>query len=657
MNRDSGLISFARPENEAWLAESAAVAAAIPEYTPQFEFKIETHRGYDDLFEHRGEGQPTPWDSLLTLCKARGRVMLIAEGGFGKTSIVGRLYKMAVASGWWPVMVDLRTWGATVAERWNEAEGRVARMELLLSSVGQPRTNELSLLAAPDGEPRIVFVDGLNEVDSLVAQELLTALDEFAARNPLASVLVTDRLVRRQVRSDRWVLAAIAPLSDEEVAKHVGGQVHGNALLKTAFFLDMAAKSTVDSSSGPSAIKGYLEGHTGLDAAGIDRASRAAFEAYMSAASSDRSSRAFDLEPFREVASAHTAEQLQQTVLVVGGDGTAYFRHHLFHDYLASLWLSGHPELWQPKVFDGVTFRAGSFDALALALEQLAAPAHADAFLYSVYDWNFYAVSYALWKAESQGASAVSKDAKEVLLTLLSEKTWDPLLATRKRVLDGLHFFRDEPVLRLLSAASLSELVQIVAKDDSIGSMRPEWRNLFTTAPDTEVPDDLVEQINELEPVIGWTVANVLRRVQLTDAQEARLRELGKNGSDVVRWRIAHVFGAHPSSANVTCLFTRLADTYVWVRYGSVRSLVESASRSAELRDEIVDRLLNRLPEIIESRELLAELEKALVLADPPKNWAAAIEPLLDALWAKAADYEEQERWLRLAQEVQRGSD
>ena len=644
-------------DQEMWRAESAVLAAAIPDYAPTFKFEVATHRGYDEVFEHREGLERQPWDSLLELCQARGRVMLIAEGGFGKISIVGRMYKQALVSGWWPVMVDLRTWGAAVAERWQESDERIARVELLLSEVGKPKTSELSLLSAPDGKPRIVFVDGINEVDSRVAQELLAALDEFAARNPLASVLATDRLVRRQIRSDRWVLATIAPLSDEEIAKHIGQGLHGNELLRTAFFLNMAANSTIDSTSGASAIRGFLERHTGLDAAGIDRAANAAFEAYVSGAAAGKSSRAFDLGQFRGIASPATTEQLEASGLLGRRDQTAYFTHHLFHDYLASLWLSRHSELWQPGVFDDVTFRASSFDALALTLEQLQDPVQADAFMDSVYDWNFYAVSYALWKAESQGVSRVSEDTKTVLLTLLSEKAWDPLLATRTKVLDGLHLFRHESLLRLLSATSLAELVQLVEDDDSIGRLSPEWRGIFTTRPGAQVRDDQVERIEERQPVIGWTVSNVLRRVRLTDSQEARLRELAEHEDRVVRWRVTHVLGAHPSATNVSCLFARLStDKYDWVKYGAVRSLVECASRSEELREQIIDGLLEELPQVSQSPALLAEFEKSLVLANPPKNWAAAVEPLLDALWAKAVSYEEQERWLRLAREVQRVS-
>jgi hypothetical protein len=644
------------PDREQWSAQAERVNETLPRYSPEFQFRVQTYSDYEDLLARRRGGEMKPWGSLLSLSEAKGRLLLSAEGGSGKTSLVARAFRKAQADGWWCVLIDLKTWGGTAAVKWHEAEGRVARLDLLLRTVALPETDELALFSVADGKPRIVFVDGINEVDAGVANDLLAALDEWATRNPMGSVFVTDRLVRRPIRNDRWALASIAPLSDTEIAKYAPSTPGPGELLRTAFFLDIAAKSTVDSSSGARAIHGFLEHHVGLDAVAIDQVSKGAFETYMSNAAANGPSRSFPVEAFRQLVTPQIEQQMAQDGLLVEDGAFAHFRHHLFHDYLASLWLARHPDLWSHRSFDAITFNAGSFDALGLTLEQLVDPNHADRFLNAVYDWNFYAVSYALSKAEAQGVSCVSQEARAVLLTLLAEKTWDPLLATRQRVRDGLQLFSDPGVDRLLSAASLAELVQLVRDDLTIGSSWPDWREIFTTEPGSQASDPLVDRVAEPEPVIGWTVANVLRRVTLLTPQEHRLQRLSDTGTETVRWRVAHVFGAHPSIGNVQALISGLDDEYRWVQYGSIRSLVECAAHSEELRDLIIDNLMARLPQIRSSQPLLSELEKAVLLAEPPIDWPQVVEPVLDALWASAPDDEEQEHWMKLAHEVRHAS-
>lgn len=643
------------PNPDPWRAETQRIADALPRYSPEFRFLVQAFSDYEDLLTRRRGGEMEPWEALLSLCRAKGRLLLSAEGGAGKTSLVARVYRKAHAKLWWCVFVDLKAWGGTAAVRWHEAEGREARLDLLLRTIAQPKTDELALFSVPDGKPRLIFVDGINEVDAGLANDLLAALDEWATRNPLGCVFATDRLARRPIRTGRWALATIAPLSDTEIKRYAPAATGQVELLRTAFFLDIAAKSTVDSSSGANAIHSYLQHHVGLDTQAIERASKAAFDIYLSNAAAGGPSRTFDAEAFRGLVTSHIEQQLVQDGLLVRNGTLAHFRHHLFHDYLAALWLARNPDLWNRGSFDAITFNASSFDSLGLTLEQLADPGRADSFLNAVYDWNFYAVSYALWKAEAQGVSRVSQDARAVLLTLIAEKAWDPLVATRQRVRDGLRLFGDSGVDRLLSASSLAELVHVV-RDSTVGSSRPDWREIFTTEPGSPASDPLIDRVTDPDPVVGWTVANVLRRVTLLTSQAHRLQRLSETGSATVRWRVAHVFGAHPSPETVEALVSGLDDPDRWVQYGCIRSIVECAGHSEALRDLIIDNLLARLPRIRTSEPLLAELEKAVLLAEPPADWPQVVEPVLDYLWATASDDEEQEHWMRLAQEVRHAS-
>ena len=632
-----------------------AAASHVPRFKPEFDFEIEWHDTYDSLFSRKSAKGTSGMDRLLDHALVQGRLLLSAEGGQGKTSILRRTYRQAVRERMWPVLVDMHTWSPAIADRWRSSGTRVAQVEVLLSELGQPRTDEVGLFTVPDGRSRVLLVDGINEIDASTAREVLAALDDYAARNPLACVVVTDRLVRRDIRADRWALATIAPLSAAEIARRAGSAALGNDLLKTAFFLDIAAHETVGSSSSAAAIRVYIDRHGGLDDDSVTRAAGGAFHAYLALGEAHAYSRTFDRSVFDSLATPAVRDRLIESGLLMETAGLLYFRHHLFHDYLASMWLVSDESLWTPASFDALTFRASSFDALALGLEQLADPDRADLFVTRIYDWNFYAVSYALWKAQSQRVCAVTDGTTSLLLTMLAEKIWDPIRRTAQLVTDGLRLFSTPMVERLLSATSLAGLVQLVADDPEIGKERADWRALFTTPPGGVASDQMVSRVADPESLIGWTVANVLRRATLADVRQTHLRDLAAHSTGTVRWRIAHVLGAHPSRENMAFLFALLDDgaEYEWARYGAVRSLVESASQSSALRDSIAEGIISRLPRLVEDRLILAELEKAILLKDPPPDWAQHIGPIVDELWATAPSWESQERWRHLGYEIQ----
>src|SRR6185369_16186165 len=112
----------------------------------------------------------------------------------------------------------------------------------------------------------------------------------------------------------------------------------------------------------------------------------------------------------------------------------------------------------------------------------------------------------------------------------------------------------------------------------------------FATPRGSALSDDDLAAIEHEDSLIGWTVANVAKRTTISESQAAMLRRLLQNAEDpIVRWRAAHVLGAHPSEDNVTALLDALNDPYHWVRYGAVRSLIELAARSSDLRPRIFE--------------------------------------------------------------------
>ncbi len=241
------------------------------------------------------------------------------------------------------------------------------------------------------------------------------------------------------------------------------------------------------------------------------------------------------------------------------------------------------------------------------------------------------------------------------LLAMLAERRWDLIRATAERVTDALRLFPPGLAGRFLEVASLTELVDLVSTTVFTSPEFEQWRRLFTTRPDAEAADEMVELITDADSVTGWTVANVLKRARLNSSQQAQLRTLLNEASDAtIRWRVAHALGAHPSLETLEVLLAALSDPDQWVRYGAIRSLVEGAARDEAVRRSVFDRLADRVVSLIGDERTLEELERSLLLTKPPEDWGEAVEPVLEKLWATSETLDQQDRWRRVAYDVQR---
>src|SRR6266545_7240463 len=135
------------------------------------------------------------------------------------------------------------------------------------------------------------------------------------------------------------------------------------------------------------------------------------------------------------------------------------------------------------------------------------------------------------------GSVAVSSDMETALLAMLAERRWDLIRATAERVTDALRLFPPGLAGRFLEVASLTELVDLVSTTVFTSPEFEQWRRLFTTRPDAEAADEMVELITDADSVTGWTVANVLKRARLNSSQQAQLRTLLNEASDAtIRW-------------------------------------------------------------------------------------------------------------------------
>lgn len=623
------------------LARMAARASDLETPDPPFEFVVGWAEDYASALTER-LGEETGADSLWEHALRTGRVLLLGEGGAGKSSLMRRLWHRARGDGMFASYVDLRRWRSELADEWHAADDDAWRAELLLERLGVPSTSEAELELVGLDTRALVLIDGINEVANRDAEQLLICAEHLARHHPHAGVVVTDRLVRRDVLGPRWSLARVIR------AEAPNATVTGDPkLIRNAFFLNLAIRGELEGDSASAAFLTYLRRHVGLSEAELDAAAAAAADAYH-----QHAGRTFDHERFQDLAGS-AGDKLVASGRLVLDPPQASFDHHLFHDTLAARWLAADESRWGRAELNALTFGASSFDALALALEQLPDPARVDLFVRRIYDWNYYGAAYALARARQLGDVEVSTGMHVALLAMLAERRWDPVRSTADRVEDALRLVGDEVAEDLLVAENPEEVRERILREDLQGDLYEAWRRLFVREDGVPADDELLSALIDEESLLGWTAANVLRRAAPTQLAASRvIATLAEHSSLTIRWRAAHVLGAWPSEATVSALQRALLDDETWeVRYGAVRSLVDVAALSQETeRDRQLRWLIDHLDAIkAMPSQVLEELERVLVRVPAPANWVSGAGEVVEALYASESDEDQRSRWRRLS--------
>lgn len=608
---------------------------------PRFEVRLGWTKDYEELFAGVFSATSNIFE-VLKRVKHTGRVLLTGRGGGAKTVIIQRIAKEALRSNIIPVILSLKKWTGQDYDLWHQRAESSSKVGFLLQRFGLTPVGFSDLDSLSTDVARLVLLDGLNEVDSRTGQEIIYMLDEFVRYAVNTSVVVTDRLVRREfIRPPRWQLAMVLPLDDSEVRKHVSEKLGSRAydefsedsksLLKTPYFLSSFLDNGYVADSRSDEMRKYFVAHA-LTEAELDSAARAAFEVY------GESARSFGTARFEETAGKEVFRKLVQTGAVMQAGPLSYFDHHLKHDYLAARYLVASADRWHSETFDRITFNGSSFETIMFAGEQIENQDQADLFIRHVYDWNIYGVGYALSEARR---IAVSPEMQTVILAMFAERKWDVIEATAKRAADTLGLIPSANAKQYLSAENIETVFRLV---DGVGSQKQwfdEWKALFTMRPRNgqfEVPIGLLR--NE-DSVLGWTSSNVLKRMTLSPERQTELVTMLQENSDVVRWRVAHVLGSFPSDANLNALAGRLIDI-PRVRFGAVRSLVEMAAYSErELAERIFTRIRDRVNDIGQIRAVVDELLRAVFvrkkrIAD--LEWLQFVFPVIKALQAQSSE-------------------
>lgn len=623
----------------------------------KFPFEIGWTRNYEDLF--RGEyTTKTGVDDILEKATKHGRVMLFGKGGSGKTTIARRVRDTARDRGFSTVLIDMLQWSPRLHDIFERHdEDPLAQANFLLTSLGDPPLPFSAIDEMDPEQPKLVIIDGLNEVRLNIGQQLIIAADRLAASFLNLSVITTDRLVRRDIKEGRWVLGMVLPLKEQEVQQIVSDALGQEAwrtatarqrqMLENPFFLD----KVLEDGRFTLAIGDYLRRHTGLSENGMEAAARGAFVTYRTGFGG----RSFLRDTFVKEAGQEATGRLEEAGVLVEAEKTAHFQHHLFHDYLAASYLAAHTEEWGEVAFDALSFKASSFDAISKVLDQLEAD-QADEFIRNVYDWNPYAAAYAISETGSS-ERRVSKEMEHVITAMLAERMGDIFQPTVIRARDALAILGSDQAQSYLKADSFDKVLAAVDALESRKEWFCEWQQLFTRQPDSELEDGQLELLKSEDSILGWTIANVLRRLVLSDKQLRYVRELAESAkSGAVRWRAVHILGAFPTKHNEAVLLKRLEkDQYEWVQYGALRSLMEMAASSPVLRSEILE-TLSRKADLLANRNLLrGEFSRAVfanIEIEEFESWKSGLGRIVRALADRAQDERDLEQWARLSRQL-----
>lgn len=639
-----------KPEDfrEEVVASARGLVASWKAHEPVFSVLTRWSRSYHDIFAGEA-GVTLREDEVLDHALSAGRAILCGRGGDGKTWLLRRLFKRAVDTAIVPIFIDLKQWTGADYDSWKEwtQDNVGAGADFLVRRFSGLGLGIIDLDRLPPNVRKIIFVDGLNEITAKVGLEVLTVLDEIVAYYMNTSVIVVDRLVRRDLPSaPRWWIGTPLPLSAAEIRRHLpkGDAVVENDLRSSPFFLDAALRSGTSGERRATMLQRMVHDHSGLADAEVEAVAEACFAAYSAARS-----RMFDVVVFQDRVGQPVLDKLEQSgaIKIVGTN--AFFQHHIVHDFLAAMHVARlETNLWTPEVFRALSFDASSFDAVELAFEQLA-EAPADLFLQKLYDWNLYAAGYALAQRR-QGDAPVGLEMRTVILAMLGDKCFDPVIATRQRAADALRLMQIAEAEPFRQVASIGELCAVVDAIVSDVAWFNEWKEVFRISETQAIEPATLVKITKDDSILGWTVANVAKRVaDGTWILPELARWLVDSPNATVRWRIAHVLGAIPEEEALHCLRGLLDnDEDEDVRYGATRSLVELATiASPELREETKAVIADRAQAISTSDRIARELRSSL-LVDPsvaPAGWLSFVQACVQALFLATERLGDRDLW------------
>ena len=605
---------------------------------------------------------------LLDIVEHDKLVVVVGKGGAGKSVLMDAMARqLAAADDPITIRIDLKTgWSPAWADAMPDApfgDQLDLAMDALLNAAS-PGLNvgDLSRFAeAASGV--VILVDALNEVPPDVAGRIRLTLGQYVRQHPRARALATDRRIELDYRELRWTALELPMLNPEEARRVIdagfGKGVYDRQpearrdILRIPFFIDRAlSQGTVDFNSRAELVARYLQ-DGGLEEDDLEVTSEVAFEILM------RGETVISADDRRRLAEHGVLEKLENGGFVVDGPSGLVFSHQLIHQYLAGRRLASDPDLWTADVMDRVTSFTASLDGVGMAVKSIDNIDGRDQFLHLVHDWNWRAAVVALSEART-GERSVSEATEQAVLAMAAEKRFDPVEGTRNRI-SGLLKTVDGATAKRFGEVEEAELREEIGRIEHPDiEWWAEWRQIFLLDDADELcGEKMVACIASEMPLIGWMLANALRRIEPTDEVSRLVRMVyrtrtGRSSENrAIRWRVLHTLGAWPSDDNADLLVEALGDEHIWCRYGAVRSLVEMAARPVDhdLRGRIIGRLSATWAAL--DPEPLSQIAWAARYSAADTEWPGAIRPLIEDVRNAQRD-EERDRWDRRVAEFDR---
>jgi hypothetical protein len=584
---------------------------------------------------HEGGKNLSAFDRLSVtdlLEKERQFLYLRSPGGSGKSFFLYHCVVSAVHIDVVPFFIDVRG-----LARFTPAQIEVkfggnfpASLDNLINECGIHSGGEKFRIANERGYRALLLVDGLNETTSGFEQ-IIRSLQATPGNYNKVSILVADRLAVRPEYPRGFQLATVEPVSDELITRVLDQRfvsAEASRILKLPFFLNLYLQSSNTLERGNRAtlilefVRRSLGGHDSVkDQAAdsqVDMLSGVAFKWYKDYETTVIGGS--QLQKLLPQKMALSVEMLVSSGLMarrsgksVRADSRFEFQHQLIQDYLAARHFVRKKLKWSAENFKALTLNRQSVDVLIFAreiVEETGGVPRSEDFIIAVYNWD-YSSAFACLQLKNQDSN--DRPIGVMLSALLAEKLFEPFLHSRQTAEKHLVSLTNNLVLQTLPT-SIDDLVDHVAglKPGSGTAMFGTWLALYNTTAgnvDFKVLKFLVAE----NPLMGWTAANVIRRLKLTKSGATGLkraltragRELSSAKANPVRWRVYHALGTHYSDESIETLWKAVWNSkeHEDTRYGAARSLVELAvhAPSEEEGADILDRISTRLLQLSSS--------------------------------------------------------
>jgi hypothetical protein len=629
-----------------------------------FNFAIRRFRTFANLSEGRLEVESLSSVGLLTE-KLPNRSLLMAPGGWGKTSILSKLGIEALNRGWDVFFLDLARVNGAIEPSGQRTES--SGFEDLFNTTSKSHRYDDYGKALNSSSEVLLLVDGLNEFQRQASDRVMELLNEQAIKCPNLRILAADRLVHE--RPEPFVLFGIAPLAVEEVGRHVPdllGNPRYLELMRIPFFLDLELRLRAAGQAGnregrQEMISSYFRRVGRLSSAELNELSGVALEAYRK-----YGTRVFPMEWLRSCLSGEVVEKLAGAGFLLAAETEdARFRHQLLHDYLVGRFLAGGgAKLWTPEFFDVATFSGNSPEPLIIAAEIIRHKL--EDFVLQVYDWSYSIALLVLAERVPMDQGGPGEELLLALTAMYSEKQFDTFTDTvdesRKRL-------RELPIPRkedFLGLRSQEELVRLVARLNFTTAQYREWQRLYSRKQTPVAKDEDLELLFQ-GSLTGWTAVNVFRRIGVAPSQQGVLREKYRAyrkfkpvESVSFRWRVMHLLGRCSGDETAKLLWEVVLDAREnqWVRYGALRSLVEVAYFvGGEMRVAILKKLCQELDRIAENKVLFYCVARSALIVGADREWYRAVEKLVRTASERDEAAEDEEFWAkRLNAVAEKGS-